>query len=180
MQQTPDYYGTGRRPDGEKPFITVIIFLIILLLLANITSLILLHRYRQLYDGQPTKGSEQMNASSESLPQSASHNEVKTFVGANGKVSLGVVLSELEEKQRRFWSLPQGVIVGEVPEGSAAQRAGLCEGDVLICVGDIVIHNLKELAAVLRNYSVGEAVQILFYRNGVDECAELTLQAPDG
>jgi hypothetical protein len=63
-----------------------------------------------------------------------------------------------------------------VPE-SAAARAGLREGDVLVRFGDRGIEDFEDLQAALRTHRRGDVVRVLYLRDGLEHDTAATLDA---
>ena len=70
-----------------------------------------------------------------------------------------------------------GARLVSVVAGSAAERAGLREGDVLIRVAGAPLMSFNDLRAVLRERRVGERVDVVFVRNGEQRSVTATLDA---
>jgi len=70
---------------------------------------------------------------------------------------------------------PEGAKVGEVSEGSAAQKAGLKEGDLITKIDDKSIDGPETLAKVVRSYKPGDKVTITFKRAGKEQKATAEL-----
>ena len=62
--------------------------------------------------------------------------------------------------------LVSGAGVEEIDEGSAAQEAGLRQGDVITKVGDQVITGSESLVATIRGYRPGDTVTLTVVRGG--------------
>ncbi|MEW5852334.1 MAG: M28 family peptidase [Myxococcota bacterium] len=73
-------------------------------------------------------------------------------------------------------SMEGGVLLSGVLEGSPAQRAGLKAGDRITRLGGRAIHNVRDLAFVLREHQGGDVVEIVVVRGE----GELTLTATLG
>jgi S1-C subfamily serine protease len=80
-----------------------------------------------------------------------------------------------------------GVIIGDVPSGSEAARAGLqgiqrnslgelTLGDVIVGINDEKVESVDDLADVLEKYKVGDAVTVKFLRNGKEQSTRVRLQ----
>jgi len=67
-------------------------------------------------------------------------------------------------------------LVSIVP-GSAADRAGLREGDVVIRLGGAPLMSFEDLRAAIRDRRVGERVDVVFVRNGEQRSVTATLEA---
>lgn len=67
-----------------------------------------------------------------------------------------------------------GARVQQVVEGSAAAAAGLKEGDVITAVGDRAVIDSESLTAVVREYRVGDSVDVTYLRDGAEQKTEVT------
>ena len=81
--------------------------------------------------------------------------------------SLGLRVSELEQELAEQLEVKGGVVVNQVLSGSAAEKAGLRRGDVIVQLDFADVHDPDSFAAVLGNLDQGEVVPVLFYRNGI-------------
>ena len=70
---------------------------------------------------------------------------------------------------------PEGAKVAEVSEGSAAEKAGLKEGDLITKIDDKSIDGPESLAKVVRSYKPGDKVSITFKRAGKEQKATAEL-----
>jgi serine protease Do len=73
----------------------------------------------------------------------------------------------------------QGVYVNKVNEGSAAQEAGLKEGDVIVKIDDRVVNNVAELQDNVARHRPGEKVRVTFRREGKEKTVTATLKNLD-
>lgn len=71
---------------------------------------------------------------------------------------LGITGVNVEEDTAAQMGLPKGVYVYSVSDESAADRAGLVRGDVIVGLDGEQIHSMEELKAALEYYSVGDTV----------------------
>ena len=69
----------------------------------------------------------------------------------------------------------RGVIVSEVTEGSAADKAGLKQHDVLVRYGDQDLYAPEQLVKRVRNDDPGKEVEIQYVRAGELQTAKVTL-----
>jgi putative serine protease PepD len=76
--------------------------------------------------------------------------------------------------------LPAGAEVGSVTDGSAADEAGLQEGDIITKVDDHVITSSNALVAMVRSYRPGDTVELTVQRDGETETVEVTLGSDEG
>ncbi len=80
---------------------------------------------------------------------------------------LGVLIDDTEENM---------VSIQQVNSGSAAEEAGLQEGDMLKTVNDKKVGNYDELVTVLANFDAGDEVEIGYLRKNNLETTTATLQ----
>jgi serine protease Do len=76
--------------------------------------------------------------------------------------SLGLVLSDLNESQKREYKVKGGVRVEQATE--AAARAGLKEGDVILALANVEVTSIKEFEQTLARLDKSKATNILFKR----------------
>ncbi len=73
-----------------------------------------------------------------------------------------------------------GLRLAEIVAGSAAARAGLREGDVLVRFADRPVDSFDDLLAALRGRQPGDAVRVLYVRDGIEHDTSAVLDArPD-
>lgn len=77
--------------------------------------------------------------------------------------AIGLVVSELNEAQKREGKIKGGVRVESVTEG-AAQRAGIREGDIIVAIGNTEISNVKEFDAVVAKIDKSKPIPVLLRR----------------
>jgi putative serine protease PepD len=68
-----------------------------------------------------------------------------------------------------------GALVANIEPGSAAERAGLEEGDVITHIDDRLITDAESLVAAARSRQPGETVTLTYVRDGETGTVELTL-----
>lgn len=74
-------------------------------------------------------------------------------------------------------NITSGVIVTSVEEGSAAEKAGLEAGDIIVGINDDKISNIAYLRYYLYQHSVGDDVEIKFIRDGKEKTVKATLKS---
>ena len=164
-QKNDGYYGTGRRPETEKSQLPLILSLLSLLLAANLITLAV--HYDPL--GRNTSAKETGAAETTALGDYPLNHAVQPVTAARS--GFGMELSELGESEQRYWELPGDVIVRSVDSGSAAERAGILPGDVILAVeGETVTTSAEVFAAG----DSGETVTLTLYRHGRRFDIELT------
>ena len=69
-----------------------------------------------------------------------------------------------------------GVPLSHVMPGSAAERAGLRDGDVLVRVGEQPVNTFEELRNAIRARQPGDVVRLVYLRDGRDHVTSATLE----
>jgi S1-C subfamily serine protease len=73
----------------------------------------------------------------------------------------------------QFGEQVEGVKIQGTKEGSAAAKAGLKSGDIIIKLGDNTIKNLYDYTYALSNHKPGDKVTIIWIRDGKQMSNEL-------
>ena len=73
-----------------------------------------------------------------------------------------------------------GARLEQVPAGSAAARADLRPGDVVVAVGSTRVEDVDDLVIALRTHAVGERVRLSYVRDGATRTTEVVLSERDG
>ncbi len=78
-------------------------------------------------------------------------------------------------------TVPAGVEVAEVVEGTAAALAGIQAGDIMVSVGGKPLATMEQLVVMVRFYRVGEQVAVEIERGGEQLTITVTLlERPEG
>lgn len=84
-----------------------------------------------------------------------------------GKAYMGVWLDDRYNAMvAQYYNMPLGAYVSKVESGSAADKAGLEEGDVITRVGDQDVTGPTDLRSAIRQYAAGDTAEITVYRAG--------------
>ena len=75
--------------------------------------------------------------------------------------SLGISGQTVDSTIAQTYGIPQGVYVGEVKEGGAAEKAGIVTGSVITKFDGISVKTIDELKNQLTYYAAGETVEII-------------------
>jgi len=91
----------------------------------------------------------------------------------NGKVTraqLGVTVQNVTSDMAQSLGLKQvgGVIVGSVQSGSAADRAGIKQGDVILSFNGQPVHDMNSLRNRVADTAPGSSASVVFSRDGSD------------
>lgn len=95
--------------------------------------------------------------------------------GSVAPVWLGIFGQALDQRTASWLGLREmkGILVTEVLSGSAADKAGIRSGDVLLSIEDNDIEDNTHFLQLLRNYTQGEHVKLLFIREGKTHSARV-------
>ena len=117
------------------------------------------------------------------LPVNTVKDALKQF-SANGKFPskalLGVQYQMVSQQSAILNNVPQGAYVVDVIAGSAAEKAGVKVGDIIVEVDSQKINQENILADFLKNKKVGDLVKIRIFRDGNTIDVSATLQEASG
>jgi len=86
--------------------------------------------------------------------------------GTTPKPYLGIMGSDITDDISNLYKLPIGVLVREVLDGGAAEKAGVKVGDVITSFNDMTVMNMEGLQEALKNSEIGSTVEMNIIRNG--------------
>jgi serine protease Do len=93
--------------------------------------------------------------------------DLATMGYVTGKAYLGIWTDERYNAMvAQYYNMPLGAYVGEVAEGSAADKAGLEEGDIITALDGRTVESASDLRNLLRDYSAGDTAEMTYYRAG--------------
>ncbi|QTN39040.1 trypsin-like peptidase domain-containing protein [Cryomorphaceae bacterium] len=98
----------------------------------------------------------------------------RAFIGVNIRDMNAQLARELE------LNLNNGVFVGGLTEGGAAEDAGMEVGDVIIAVNDVPVERTSELQEQIARYRPGDRVNVLVNREGNERNFSLVLRNVQG
>lgn len=100
---------------------------------------------------------------------------------------LGVGMCDINDTQRLFYNqillddkIKEGVVVLEVDDNSAAGKAKLKKGDVIIELASEKIESVAHLRYELYKHTPGETIKIKYIRNGKEKTVEIKLTENKG
>ncbi len=102
-------------------------------------------------------------------------NDLMTYGYVTGQAYLGVSVQDLDALTARYYSLPVGVLVASVTEGSCAETAGVQQGDIITALDGVTVENYSDLATQLNAHSAGDTVSMEVYRSGQTLTLQVTL-----
>ena len=144
----------------------------------------LLNAYGQVIGINSMKmGSSYGSASVEGLGFAIPITDAKTVIDSlinngyvTGRPQFGITGVTVTESDAERFNLPQGVYVYGVSEGSAAEQAGLRQGDIITAVDGTEIKTMEELNEQKNKHKAGETVTLSVSRSGETVEIRLTLQ----
>ncbi len=105
--------------------------------------------------------------------------EVLRMLGGGGR--LGVSLEDVgaDDVGRLGLSAERGAVVTDVQEGSAAEKAGVKDGDVIVRFGGQDVWSAAQLARLVRETPAGRTVDLEVSRGGSIQKLSVALAKPD-
>ncbi len=94
---------------------------------------------------------------------------VVTSLITKGKVVrgyLGVMISNIDASKAKLYGIDHGVLINNVQPHSAASKAGLKPGDIIVAVNGEKVNNAGELRDKIAFKGAGAEVVLTVYRNG--------------
>ena len=92
-----------------------------------------------------------------------------------GRITIGISGEEITSMMARYYNLPSGIMVTEVVENSGADLAGLQEYDIITSFNGQSVSSMQELDDIKAKCSIGDTVEVKYYRNGQTYTANLML-----
>lgn len=107
--------------------------------------------------------------------------DIRKF-GTVQRAVLGVQIGNINEKLKDEKSLNtlEGAYVGGVVEKSAAENAGIKEGDVIVKVNESDVKSASQLQEQIGRYNPGDKVKITVFRGKEQKTFEVTLKNRQG
>lgn len=93
---------------------------------------------------------------------------------------LGIRGQDVTESTGGMYNMPEGIYVGEVTEGSPAQKAGIVAGDIIVKINDKNVTTLESLQDTLTYTKAGTTVSITVKELENGEYVEKTLEVTLG
>ena len=94
------------------------------------------------------------------------------------QIMLGITIVDITEAMSKQYSMPVGVYVREVSEMSAAERAGLTKGDIIVAFDGKTVTCADDLNAIKAEQTPGETVAMKIDRNGREMTIEIVIPQP--
>lgn len=88
---------------------------------------------------------------------------------------LGISGFSVTDEVANAYSIPKGIYVSETTEGTAAQKAGIQKGDVILKFDGMSVDSINKLRDRLDYYKAGESVDVVIARADEGEYKERTI-----
>ena len=98
--------------------------------------------------------------------------------GSVKRALLGVTMTPVTDEIAKDLKLSsvQGVYIKEVLKGSAADEAGIREGDVLVAIDSMKVVNASDVQAKVNNFYPGDKALMTVVRDGKEKAVEVTFK----
>ena len=88
---------------------------------------------------------------------------------------IGISGSAVDPNITKRYNIPEGIYVEDVQKGSAAEKAGLQQGDIITKIEGKEVSSINELNKIKYTYNIGDTVKLTIYRNGEESELDVTL-----
>ena len=103
-------------------------------------------------------------SSAEPIIENLMLRETKDKVAEERKGYLGISGINVTSDVANMYGMPQGVYITQVYEGTAADEAGMINGDIIISFEGSTVGSMEDLQGYLEYYEVGESVEVTVMR----------------
>lgn len=100
----------------------------------------------------------------------------RTVVDESEAGFLGITGFSVTDEVARAYDIPKGIYISETTEGSAADKAGIQKGDVIVKFDGMGMDSISKLRDRLAYYRAGETVDVLIARADDGEYKEKTVK----
>lgn len=102
-------------------------------------------------------------------------NDLLEYGYVKGRVSMGVSVQTMDNSIVQYYNLPTGVYVAAVSSGSAAESAGIQQGDMICAIDGEETTTVAALRQKLKEYSPGDTATVSIYRSASTEKLEVEI-----
>lgn len=90
---------------------------------------------------------------------------------------IGITGTDITSATQRYYNLPveSGVMVVSVDEGSCADKAGICEGDIIIKADGKKVETMSDLVKIKNKHNAGDTMTLTLARKDTDETVDIVL-----
>ena len=90
-------------------------------------------------------------------------------------LKIGISCRDITEEISKEYNIPVGVYVSEIQEFSAAEKAGIMPGDIIVQFGGQKVKTVEELNKIKATHKASDVVKVELVRNGKTVKLDLTL-----
>ncbi|MCI1640769.1 MAG: Do family serine endopeptidase [Bacteroidales bacterium] len=96
--------------------------------------------------------------------------------GTVKRAFLGIVMTPMNDKIAKDLKLSSlnGVYIKEVAKGSAAEKAGMKSGDVILAIDSVKVNDGSVVQEMVNNYRPGDKAEFTVVRNGKEKVLDVT------
>ncbi len=102
--------------------------------------------------------------------------DLLNFGYVTGRPQLGLTCVDVTEAVSSMYNLPMGAYVRAFADDSAAEKAGVQVGDVIVAANGIEITTTDELNQIKNEYAAGDTITLTVIRNGKEIEIDVVLQ----
>lgn len=89
---------------------------------------------------------------------------VKVAESEMGYLGIEMLSQEVPDDIRQLYGMPQGVYIAKVQEGSAAEKAGIMQRDVVVNVDGVKVTTKAELQKEMQYHAAGDKIKVIIKR----------------
>ncbi len=93
-----------------------------------------------------------------------------------GRAQIGITSTDVDEEMSQRFNMPQGVYVYSVTPDSAAEKAGLRQGDIITGIQGQTVKSTDELNEIKDEYNAGDTITLTVVRSGETIEVQVVLQ----
>ena len=90
--------------------------------------------------------------------------ETRKKVPAKEKGFLGIAGEAVSEEAMEKYDMPEGVYVSKVLKDTAAEKAGILKGDIVLSIDGMKVVHMTEVQNLLEYYTAGTKVEVVVMR----------------
>ena len=94
-----------------------------------------------------------------------------------GRPAIGITVGAIPDNAKERYTLPDGLYVSDVSEGSDAKEKGVQPGDIITAVNGIPVQTTTEISDIKNALQVGDTMTLSIWRDG--ETMEITIALVD-
>lgn len=93
-----------------------------------------------------------------------------------GSASIGIQCTDISDQEANYYGIPKGVLVIQINKNSAASRAGLRRGDIIVAFDGTAVEDTEALNALKSKHKAGDEVTLTIYRDSGSEEMNITFK----